>query len=777
MFFICDSNSMRYKMATTTVLGILYILNVVTTATGQLVHNNLAVETGMKHIHHNYETLTEENHQKLVALVDTIGPGIGKHIFSAIGGDNSASVNCTISLGALSDTLFLYALLQNPNYALGAFQYIDASSKIPNGILRGHFNWVGEYQECLEMIKPIQNPTLKRNFTGKYFTAGVVSNGHGFFPNAQNPKGSPIMMGLCLPNSYSKPDVACALDMAFNYLDNMNQTAGVMKLLNLSVSAVYTDEGESFDSGAIAALVISGIIGVLVLLGTAIDLIISNKDSDLTLLDGGKNLNGHNSESAHESTDYETADRSGLLDQDMFGDSIQVQRWPAIRRKVFDVMKAFSFVSNAKKLLNTPTAKSPLSCLNGMRVISMWWVIQGHVYAFVIYILDNPAEGVELIQRFTFQPIINGTFSVDTFFFLSGLLVAYLALKEVKEKGRLNWIYYFLHRIWRLTPLYAFVLMIFTTLCLYMFTGPFSTVVKSADGRKGFDVCKDYWWTNLIYINNYYPDFGSLGGSCMGWAWYLAIDMQCYLLLAPLFILLLSYRSRYLRLGGIGYALFLVVACIAIRGAIIGYYGLTDIQGQPTKHKGSEWIEKGALYQRTYTRMSVYMIGMLTGHVCNATNCRVRMHKLLAFLGWCVSIATALAVIYGLYYYNHQNPRESMTLVASGFYNSLSRTAWGMCLSWVVIACMSGYGGPVNSILSWPIWAPLGRLTFGAYLVHPIVIYVYYFNLMTPLHFTDLTMIYMFIANLVLSYLVAFIVSMAVEAPMMQLEKLIVKRR
>ena len=58
-----------------------------------------------------------------------------------------------------------------------------------------------------------------------------------------------------------------------------------------------------------------------------------------------------------------------------------------------------------------------------------------------------------------------------------------------------------------------------------------------------------------------------------------------------------------------------------------------------------------------------------------------------------------------------------------------------------------------------------------------LVITVYYFNLLTPLHLTDLTMIYMFIANVVTSYMVAFIVSMVVEAPMMQLEKLIVKRK
>lgn len=66
--------------------------------------------------------------------------------------------------------------------------------------------------------------------------------------------------------------------------------------------------------------------------------------------------------------------------------------------------------------------------------------------------------------------------------------------------------------------------------------------------------------------------------------------------------------------------------------------------------------------------------------------------------GWCVAIATALSVISGQYYYN-SHPGIHMTLVESVFYVSLSRTAWDLCLAWVVIACVFGYGGPVYDIL------------------------------------------------------------------------------
>lgn len=33
-------------------------------------------------------------------------------------------------------------------------------------------------------------------------------------------------------------------------------------------------------------------------------------------------------------------------------------------------------------------------------------------------------------------------------------------------------------------------------------SGPFSYVVQSEQFQQP---CKDYWWTNLLYINNFYP--------------------------------------------------------------------------------------------------------------------------------------------------------------------------------------------------------------------------------------------------------------------------------
>lgn len=42
------------------------------------------------------------------------------------------------------------------------------------------------------------------------------------------------------------------------------------------------------------------------------------------------------------------------------------------------------------------------------------------------------------------------------------------------------------------------------------------------------------WWTNLLYVNNFFQ----MDNKCVGHAWYLANDMQFYVVV-PIFLVLL----------------------------------------------------------------------------------------------------------------------------------------------------------------------------------------------------------------------------------------------
>ena len=633
-------------------------------------------------------------------------------------------------------------MLDTVQLKMYALQFLDAEGKLPPGVFQGGRHWVGDYQKCHSIQSDFNNATNHR-FNGKYFTVSVQFNS-GPLKALQV-----IFIGLCLPDSCHTID---AKALAESVLRAIGTTVA-------SVPFVVDDNNKEFDGPAITLFAITGTIGLLVLLGTVVELLapymhgkelFSNRTSNFGRIDDISTENIHDHP-------------NGIAIQHTIGEIKQ--------NKLVAFLICFSFANNTKKLLKTKTAKGPLACLNGLRVVSMWWVIQGHTYEFSVLNTNNALYATETLRsRFTFQAIANGAFSVDTFFFLSGLLVAYLTVKELNDKGKMNWVYYFCHRYWRLTPLYGFTLLIFLVFFSYLPAGPFSWFTSNplGPGYHAVDSCRSYWWTILIYINNFYPEYGSTG-ECMGWGWYLANDMQFYIFISPVLILLYSYRKR---LGTI-LAVALILSCVIIRAVLVSHYEIHGWAGA-SKHKDDPWGQHGPLYVRPWARMSTYIVGMLTGFLLHHNNCRIRMGKLKVMIGWCVATGSALAVLYGLYEYKSDG--STMTMVASGFYVSLSRTIWSISLSWLVIACASGYGGPVNFVLSWKLWAPLGRLTFAAYLIHPIISIGYQMMLMTPIHFTDLTLIYMFVANLVFSYLFGYLVSMLVEAPMMGLEKLLLGR-
>jgi peptidoglycan/LPS O-acetylase OafA/YrhL len=70
--------------------------------------------------------------------------------------------------------------------------------------------------------------------------------------------------------------------------------------------------------------------------------------------------------------------------------------------------------------------------------------------------------------------IVYGAFySVDVFFWMSGLLLAYLFIKElVARDGKVTWGMMYFHRFWRILPPYMFVFFSYWALMRYVGDGP-----------------------------------------------------------------------------------------------------------------------------------------------------------------------------------------------------------------------------------------------------------------------------------------------------------------
>lgn len=547
-----------------------------------------------------------------------------------------------------------------------------------------------------------------------------------------------IIVGVCVPRECSTKDLTTLLKMALADL-------GVKKP---SVVVTCQPINRSLDGLAVAGIAVCCVFTALMLAGTGVDVV---------------------SRQVHK-WQQEKAELSCVNSQDVDGETrpLLLGNRAAIGTPEHcfgvKVLLCFSVYTNGAKLLSTRQTAGTLSCVHGIRFLSMTWVVLGHVFLLPVNAANNLLGYFgEATQRWTFQAISNATVSVDTFFLLSGLLVSFLTLREMKQRaGRINWFLFYFHRFWRLTPPYMLIILIYVCLGPYWGEGPFWP-----DKQGDHDSCKTSWWTNLLYINN----FVDLDKSCLGQSWYLANDMQFYIL-SPL-ILIPLYRST---LMGLASAMFLLVATTVTPAALTMKYHLppgllTQVDAQNT---GANYQQ--VYYIKPYCRMGPYIIGMLTGYLLYRTDCRLRLNKRVVVVCWMVAAASALAVLYGLYG-DRAGGGHAVSLPVSALYNAVHRTVWGACVAWVVVACVTGNGGFVNTLLSWQALVPLSRLTYCIYLLHIMMLAVYIYSRDTLFYYSDSNLVILFLALLVACYMVSAVVSLAFEAPMMALEKLVLPHR
>merc|ERR1719427_2583896 len=134
---------------------------------------------------------------------------------------------------------------------------------------------------------------------------------------------------------------------------------------------------------------------------------------------------------------------------------------PTVRREkkkhstIVDVLLCFSIIRNTKTILSTKQHKGNITSINGIRFVSLTWIILGHYYDTVLASLPNNLLSVtNIVHRFSFLGVVSAYVSVDTFFVLAGLLFSYLTLKKVHKHGMkcTEVLMMYVHRYIRLTP-------------------------------------------------------------------------------------------------------------------------------------------------------------------------------------------------------------------------------------------------------------------------------------------------------------------------------------
>ncbi|XP_005108614.2 O-acyltransferase like protein [Aplysia californica] len=634
-----------------------------------------------------------------------------------------------------------------------AVEMLDAWGKPGPSLKRGSFQFVGNYDQCRDARAPPLPGGERQGFYGRYC---VLRLNYG--QESPTPKQY-LQIGSCIPDTCKEQELTQLVAKALEMVNMTSQLSpGPMEC---------RDDHRGGSTFTTLAAIFFSIIGALMIAGTVVDVVFVQWPAWEAERVKSRGL------PHEESTPFEGHEPI-MLGQDKPGQEGRAGETTALLGRtlnyvppsplweiILQVLRSFSVYSNALKILSTKEAPGAIGCIHGLRFFSMTWVTLLHLYMFIWGFLANPQRLLAMADRWTFDTVSNSAFSVDTFFTLGGFLVSYLKLKPWMEKGRsVNWRLFYFHRIWRLTPPYMLSLVFFTGFTKFFGSGATWPNTMPADEEN----CENYGWTNLLYVNNLVHN----ENLCMGQSWYLANDMQFYLVSPLLFVPL--YYNMYAGLAVCGTVLlssWIVTGVLSSdKDWIASEFAMTFTN--PQLERFTDY------YIAPYTRVGPFVIGILAGYLMARHGGQIAMKWYVVVIGWAVAVATGLAVIYGIH--DDITAEDPSSTEVAALYNTMARSAWSVAISWVVIACASGYGGPVNWLLSWKPLIVLSRLSYLCYLIHPYIMYIYFGNHGDAFMFNDSNMIVSFVGLLGISCMCAFLLHLAVETPMVELEKTFLKK-
>ncbi|KAL1505652.1 hypothetical protein ABEB36_005168 [Hypothenemus hampei] len=619
-------------------------------------------------------------------------------------------------------TVFLNHLYNSTEWAVKMY---DASGRYNGQFFFGNDYWMGSWTFCNELQNKETNVETPP-FPTQYYVAKININ-----VNAKlTPMTRLVHLGLCLPKSCSVADVRKLLS------EEVTQDKSATIVDVRTVPGNYS----LLRDFKFQIISVSGLVTFLLIITASVLEVIIKRKIGTPLI-----------------KDVETQKSK---------EKILSQEEPIKKKKGFvQLLLAFSAVTNGRKILSLNNTSKDLSCLHGLRVFSICWIILVHTYLQVFGVARNKGLRQITERNFLYQTIANATFSVDTFFFISGFLLTLGFFRNndaAKEKNisktssrspiipaSISKIFLMISfRFIRLTPAYLFVLVSNEVIMRYIHNNSFFTpaIIDHI-------TCGKFWWRNVLYINNFYPR----AEFCMLWSWYIANDTQ-FFVIASVLLLTAIRGSKQLKYVAVAIGLLLITSWLTTFILTIKHHYVARIQ--------DPFAMFDELYDKPWLRIGPYLIGMVTGYAMYKLNGRIILTAPVVIIGWTLSLACLASLVYGL-------GTRGLVIPASAFYTALGHTAWALSIAWITVACSSGYGGPLNVLFSWKFFLPLSRLTYGAYLVHPILMCLTTFNLDGSLQIHKNLTIVIFFGNVFISFLCAFIVSLGLEAPPITFMKII----
>lgn len=283
--------------------------------------------------------------------------------------------------------------------------------------MENSFSFLGLYSECLDITNDL--------FAGQYCLASIslpAATHQVFQRYAGKRDWSNIQakLGICAPSTCSVAEIRSFTNQVISKLINGSEAS----FTNCYQRETVNEKTTSYYISLYALLSFVAI----VLIATIYDYYLITKETERILQAqyGPKSSRDNSMSSYYEQSNdnsYLASSRNQIftLQQPCSSDKatqVQTKLGASLPAKM---LLCFSAIKNSKKLFNTTTQEEDsISCLHGIKVLCMLWIIIVHSYSFGIQWLffSNPNTFKKASEDLFGQIFANGTLAVDVFFFI-----------------------------------------------------------------------------------------------------------------------------------------------------------------------------------------------------------------------------------------------------------------------------------------------------------------------------------------------------------------------
>ncbi|XP_050521580.1 nose resistant to fluoxetine protein 6-like [Daktulosphaira vitifoliae] len=618
------------------------------------------------------------------------------------------------------------------NHSYWATQMADSWSRYPTGILVGNNYQMGVYDECTDVKFPIRGQYCLSDIT--LYTSSSsnhsidIQNAYNAYNNSwdqilrwvEHPNQMPrnnLKFGICVPESCKALDVQNSLQFSLDQVFFPKKIKAIA-FVDPILCSISTDL-YPYTTGYYLTSATFCVLCLICCMATSVHFI------SLFKKENKKNANKSNG-----------------------------------------ILHSFSFIKNGKELLSYDK-DNILNIMNGFKLLIMIFLLFGHRYMYMVGMpLSYPKD---LETTYTDGPdiLLTSMNLVDPYFFMSGFLVYTMLYSTLSGNGSFSYKLFIpiIYRIIRMMPGYIAVIVFTAQLLPHFGDGPFWKQ-KTWDEA---NICKDYWWTNILFINN----FIDVKYQCLIVSWYVACDIHFYVV--GVILLYIHTKNQKVGLGIIIVLIFLSLAMPFYITLITKSDGIVKVDIPFLKNPRSS-LTFNKSYRPSYTRATPFFIGLAINFLVKKLNeKKFKMSYTVVYFGTLAFTIIGLwAQFYGVHFYNKLRPYN---LLENALYASVSHCTWTLLASWIVICYFTSSYGPLAKILNNRFVVPLGRLSYCVFLVNLTVMTISSSTERLPIHFTYINLINYCMHDIFKSYLIGALLYFTIDAPISDLIKIVFGRK